>query len=65
MDKELRAAFIISQSACAVIRALGMSAENEKRQRRGESPAYTEENFCAIIDEYGIGWNVSLTYLRD
>jgi hypothetical protein len=43
--------------ARALIRAMGMQAENQDREHRGAAPAYTEKAFFDIIDEEGIGYN--------
>jgi len=56
-------AFLISQSVCAMIKALGMHAENEQRKHRGKSMAYVEEHFIELIDEHGIGHNDAITTL--
>jgi hypothetical protein len=46
--------------ARAQIRAMGMVAENAMRERRGESPAYTEDSFLLVIFEEGIGYNAAI-----
>lgn len=51
------AAYVNSQVACAMIEAMGMQAENQNRERRGESIAYTEKSFNDLILKYGIGHN--------
>ena len=61
-DKQV---FVISQSACAMITALGMQAENKQREVLGQSMAYTEQDFLGVIDGHGIGQNAVLLYLRD
>jgi len=58
-------AFLISQSVAAMIKAMGMQAENKQREALGESMAYTEEQFCELIDEYGISHNAALIILRE
>lgn len=50
--------------ARAQIRAMGMQAENESRQNRGESPAYVEEDFVRVIDDEGIGFNQAVMATR-
>ena len=45
------------QIAQATIRMQGMVAGNKQRAIEGKSMAYTEENFTALIDEYGIYHN--------
>ena len=64
MNENENAAFIFSQAACALITAMGMMAENVQRERNGYSPAYGKNAFEAVIDEYGIGHNATLTKLR-
>ena len=64
MNENQQAAFIVSQSASALIEAMGMVAENEQRKHRGESIAYPEAAFTALIDRYGIGHNAVLGFYR-
>jgi len=45
---EERAAYVISQSVCALIEAMGMVAENKQREHRGESMAYDACSFPAV-----------------
>ncbi len=52
-----RVATVSADIARALIRAMGMQAENQDREHRGASPAYTEKAFVDIIDEEGIGYN--------
>jgi len=63
MDK--KAAFIISQSVCALIDALGMVAENDVRKLLDQGMAFDQEAFLKMRDEYKIGWNDVLDYLQD
>ena len=37
---------------CAFIEMAGMTAENQVRQYREESPAYDEQSFVNLIDKY-------------
>jgi hypothetical protein len=57
MSDERKVAEVNARCTTAMIRAMGMQAENQSRQHRGESPAYTEESFQKIIEEEGTGWN--------
>jgi len=41
----------------AMIRAMGMLAENQSRAHQGYSMAYVEKDFMKIIDDEGIGHN--------
>ena len=53
MTEEQKAAYVNSQSICALIEAMGMTAENYQRVCRGESVAYIEADFVAMSG----GWN--------
>lgn len=64
MEPIERAAYIISQAACAQIEAAGMIAENQQRAAVGASMAFPAEAFDALIDRYGISHNAVMTYLR-
>jgi len=46
------AVLIQSQIACAMITAMAMKAENKQRAMNGESLAYTEKDFLALLDDY-------------
>lgn len=43
--------------ARAMIKAMGMQAENQQRAASGEAPAYVENDFLKVIDEECAGWN--------
>lgn len=62
---ENRGAYLLSQSVCALITAMGMQAENDHRKQRGESMAYTEEAFQKLILDHGIGCNDAILFLRE
>lgn len=64
MTSEIAAAQINARCATAMIRALGMQAENQQRQHQGLSPAYTEDAFIAVINEEGTHWNAIATLLQ-
>jgi hypothetical protein len=55
---------LFSQSACALVTAMGMQAENKQREFKGEAPAYTEDDFQKVISEHLIGWNDAVTMAR-
>ena len=48
----------------ALIRAMGMQAENDCRAHRGEAPAYGEQAFLDMIDWEGAGSNAVIHTLR-
>ena len=64
MNEDQDAAYIVSQSVCALIEAMGMTAENNQRIHRGQSMAYTEEAFTALIERYGIHHNSVIGFYR-
>lgn len=65
MDDEKTAAFVISQSVCAMITAMGMQAENQAQKILGMSPVYGEGAFQQVILNHGIGHNDVLTTLHN
>lgn len=58
-----KAAYIISQAACALIELEAMKAANSERQQRGESDAYGEKAFMELQNKYVISHNAVLSYL--
>lgn len=57
MNSQEFCAYIVSQSACAAAEIAAMQAENQQRERRGESQAWCEDDFLSIPDKYGISHN--------
>lgn len=64
MSPEQQAAYIVSQSVCAMIEAMGMQAENKQRDAIGASMAYVAADFAAVIDRYGIDHNAVIGHVR-
>lgn len=60
MGEEQQVAFLISQTACAMIEAMGMQAENAQRAACGNSMAYVESDFIEVIEKYGIHHNAAI-----
>lgn len=58
------AALVMSQAACAMARAAGMTAENQYRMACGNQVAYGEDAFLKLIDEYGIDHNAVVSTLK-
>lgn len=56
------AAYIFSQSCCALIQAMGMMSENMQRQACGHSMAYVHDRFAELITEYGIHHNQVISH---
>ena len=65
MTDDQKAAVINARAATAMIRAMGMHAENMQRQHRGEVMAYTSDDFMKIIEEEGTHWNAVAGVLFD
>ena len=65
MENDIRYASVNASIARAMIRAMGMTAENEQRKAVGHSMAYTEDSFLLIIEEEVIGYNSVIMQLRD
>lgn len=57
MTEEQKASVLNARVTCAMIRAMGMQAENALRERKGEALAYNEQAFLNIIAEEDISWN--------
>ena len=64
MNENQRAAFLDSQTACALIEMESMKALNTYREMRGETIAYNEQAFLDLIPRYGIHHNQALLTLR-
>ncbi len=60
MTEEQQVAYIISQSVCAMIEAIGMQAANNQTP---EDQPYTKEDFDALSEQYGIHHNAVIGYL--
>lgn len=65
MTNEQKAAFVIANSVHVLGELLGMHHLNVHRQSRGETNAYTDEQFCGVADAHGLGWNDLLEFLRE
>jgi len=65
MTPEEKAAVINASAATALIRAMGMQAENLMRQQRGETIAYVEDAFIKVIEEECIHWNGVNSLIQD
>lgn len=66
MTPNQAAAFVIAQAAMMNARIAGMVAENQCRERRGDSPAFGEAEFAAVEQEYGgtLGHNAVIEIFR-
>jgi hypothetical protein len=52
MNEEQQAAYVFSQSVCALIEAMGMFASGEE---------YTEQSYDNLLNKYGIHHNSIMT----
>jgi len=57
--------FINSQIACAMIEAMGMTAQNEQRKHQGTDMDYKMNDFLELINKYDLGHNSIITYLQE
>ena len=57
VNRIMEAAKLIANSSAALIQAIGMMSENIERANRGESLAYTEDQFMRLIQDNGITYN--------
>ena len=64
MTDNEKAAYINSQVACAMIKAMGMQATNQQRVFEGVSIDYSMADFANLELEYQIGCNDVIGYLR-
>lgn len=58
------AAVVHAGAARALVRAMGMHAENQARAAAGQAPAYGEAAFLELIDQEGISWNAVMEEVR-
>ncbi len=58
---EQSASFVFANSVAAFAEIQGMVAENTFREQKGETVAYGEEAFLAVIEKYGIHHNAVLS----
>jgi hypothetical protein len=64
LDTQSRCAFIIAQAACASATIAAMQAANQERLASGHTIAYDEAAFLAVPDQFLIGHNAVIDYLR-
>lgn len=64
MTPEQKAAYIMAQAAALNARVAGMRAENDWRISCGNSIAYTEEHFEAVVTEYGCHHNQTIAFFQ-
>lgn len=65
MDHAARVAFVQAQAVCAMAELEAMKAANRAREEQGYSHAYGEDAFRSIEDQFLIGHNAVIEYLRE
>ena len=55
------AVYVMGMAAGSLIEAMGMQAENLKRQAKGEMPAYDEKDFNRVIENRGLHHNTLMS----
>jgi len=56
--------WLLADAAAALVEAMGMMVENRDREQRGESVAYKEDSFNAILDNRRLWYNDIIERLR-
>lgn len=64
MTEQENCAYINSQTACALITAMGMQAENKQREVRGESMVFVQKDFEDLMLRFTINHNDVLSQFR-
>ncbi len=59
-----KAAFIISQSVCAMAEIAGMVSDNQLAAQLGERVVHGPYHFEKVIEKYGIGHNAVVGFLE-
>jgi hypothetical protein len=65
MTPEQKAAYIIAQAICALAEIEGMKTTNRMRERRGETIAYSEEEFFSVSEKYNLHHNAVTGLFQD
>jgi hypothetical protein len=64
MDIQARAAFIVAQSACCQARLAAMTEQNTADRAAGLPASYQPHDFENVPDQFQLGWNAVIEYLR-
>ena len=65
MSEMDRAAYVMSQSAAAVIEALGMFAEDARAESAGHPRRFRQRDYQLLIERYGIQHSAVINILPD
>lgn len=61
---ESKAAYVNSQTACALIKMEAMKSANKVSEITGQHPQYGEQDFMNIINEFGLSHNTVVGVLN-
>ena len=64
MNEAQQAAYVFSQSVCALAEIEGMKADNQYRLGCGHQVAYVDADFERVAGKYGIDHNSVLSLFR-
>jgi len=65
MDIMARAAFLTTQAACCQAKLMAMSEQNVADRAAGRPVSYQPDDFESAPDQFGLGHNAAIEYLRD
>lgn len=65
MDQAARVAFVHAQVVCAQAKIEGMRAANAAAMWALQAPPYSQEDFEKVPDEFLLGHNTVIEYLRE
>lgn len=64
MTPEQQAAYVMAMAACMNAEVAAMQAANVVSVANTGSPSYSDQDFLALIDKYGIHHNVVMGWFR-
>jgi len=64
MNNEGQAAYVSSQTACALIEMEGMKAENQNCAINNMPPQYVQRDFLSLLDKYQLYHNSVVGFLN-
>lgn len=64
MTPEQQAAYIISQTVCALIEAMGMQGSNLAMELGQNFKPYMKADFEALLEKYGIHHNAVISFIQ-
>ena len=64
MTPEQKAAFINSQTLCALSEVLGMMADNTRSILQKQPPQYNKDHFTGVIERYALDHNSVVSFFH-